>query len=185
MKPDSLALISLPRGALPWQILAILLVGFFIVALVLIQKAKWYKVYAQDFPTQTSTVMAGIGGFAVTLFVNTCRGALGMDAMDGSGETYATCAAFAGVGAGALGFKRFSSPEYQEGKAKIEAAKAAGKNGQPSITVENAESVNTTAERRVPGSSRSTDKPPVIPQVAVAVDQSRLPSPLDDERADA
>lgn len=127
MNGDSVAFINikLPEGALPWPILAILLIGFFAVLLVLIRRAEWFKGYAKDFPTQTTTVMAGIFGFGATLLINLCRGALGMPQMDGSEAAYTASCAFAGVGAGALAAKRFSSPEYHEGKAKVEAAKAA------------------------------------------------------------
>jgi hypothetical protein len=116
--------IAFPTEALPWPILAILLVGFFAVVGMLIHKADWFKGYAQDFPTQTSTVMAGIGGFVATMLVSLSRGALGMQEWGGAAGAYAASCAFAGVGGAMFGVKRFSSPEYQDGKAKVEAAKA-------------------------------------------------------------
>lgn len=68
MQPDSLPLVSvhLPAGALPWQILAILLVGFFVVLGMLIRKAGEFKQYASgDFPTHSATVLVGLGAFAI------------------------------------------------------------------------------------------------------------------------
>lgn len=153
MNADSLSFLSVnvSEDALPWPILAILLVGFFVVVALLIQKATWYKTYAQDFPTQTSTVITGIAGFAATLLINLCRGALGMNAMDGSEAAYTASAAFAGVGGAVLGFKRFSSPEYQEGKAKIEAAKAAAI--PPQVNAAAGSSVNVTTEAQPSGAA--------------------------------
>lgn len=151
---------NLGPNALPWQIVAVLLVCVTTVVVVLINKAKWYKEYAKEFPTQTSTVLTGIVGFAATLALNLVRGALGLPAFDGSGEAYAASCAFAGVGAGALAAKRFSSPEYHEGKAKVEAAKAGA--AMPN-------DMTATTERRVPGVSRATDEMPVVVPVAVPV----------------
>jgi hypothetical protein len=145
--------VSLPADALPWPILALLIVCITVIIIVLISKAKWYKEYAREFPTQTSTVLTGIVGFAATLALNLCRGALGMDSFDGSGEAYTASCAFAGVGAGALAAKRFSSPEYHEGKAKVEAAKSGA--AIPS-------DMKATEEHRVPGVSRATDDTPVV-----------------------
>lgn len=167
MKPDSLAFINvtLPAGRLPVAILAILLVGFFVTLGLLIQKATWYKSYAQDFPTQTSTVIAGIAGFAATVLVNLCRGALGLNQMDGSEVTYFACLTMAGVGGGMLVSKRFSSPEYQDGKARIEAAKAGA--APPQVNVSGDATVNastsTTQERAVPAVQTKMPQAGVVP----------------------
>lgn len=157
--------VNLPEGALPLPVLLLLLVGFFVVVALLIQKANWYKGYAKDFPTQTSVVIAGIGGFVATLLVNLCRGALGMASFDGSDMAYMAGCTMAGVGGGMLMSKRFSAPEYMEGKAKVEAAKAGAAPPSPAVNVEGDATVNTTAERRVPAPSRSTDvAPPAVPK---------------------
>ena len=116
--------VTFPKEALPWPVVVAFMVCVSIIVGMLIQKAKWYKGYAQDFPTQASTIMAGIGGFALTLALALTRGALGMKAFDGMDWAFSASCAMAGVGGGMLLSKRFSSTEYMDGKAKVEAAKA-------------------------------------------------------------
>jgi len=135
--------VTFPKEALPWPVILTFMVCISIVVGMLIQKAKWYKSYAQDFPTQSSTVVAGIGGFLITLALTLTRGALGMSAFDGMDWAFSTSAAMAGVGGGVLIGKRFSSLEYMESKAKVEAAKAGA--APPQVNVSGDATVNATA----------------------------------------
>lgn len=147
---------SLPAGALPWQILAILLVGFFVVIAMLIQKAAAFKAYASgDFPTHSATVLVGLGAFAMTIPILLARIALGMEAPGGTGDLLAAEIGLAGVTAAMLGVKRFSSPEYLAGKATVEAAKSAS----PQVTVTGNANVNTDAGNTPPAQ-------PAVPVVA-------------------
>lgn len=150
MRPDSLAFINvnLPAEALPWPILAILLIGFFALSAMVIQKASAFKSYSQDFPSQTAPVVIGLGLAIATAPVVLSRMALGMKQMDGTGDWLFFVAALAGVGGAMLAVKRFSSPEYQQGKAGIEAAKAAAT--PPQVNVAGDASVQTSPQQVAP-----------------------------------
>lgn len=149
MKPDTTALLSVhvPAESLPVPILAILLIGFFAVVVLLIQKASKFAAYARaDFPTHAATVIVGLGAFLLTIPVLLARIALGMEAPGGTGDLLAAEIGLAGVTAAMLGAKRFSSPEYMAGKAQVEAAKSAS----PQVTVTGNANVNTDAGAVVP-----------------------------------
>lgn len=149
MTPDSLAVLDvhIPPNALPRPVLYILLVGFFVICVLVIQKAKGFKTYTADFPTQAAPVVIGLAGFVAAIPVTLARMALGMHEYDGMGNYMTACCALAGVGGLMLGVKRFSSPEYQQGKAAVEAAKAGAA---PAVNVQGDATVNATAERPVP-----------------------------------
>lgn len=182
--------VNLGPDALPWPILAVLLVGFFILTGLVILKASQFKSYATDFPSQTAPVVIGLAGFVAAMPVTLSRMALGLTEYDGTGNWLAACCAMAGVGGAMLGVKRFTSPEAYEGKAKVEAAKAAAApsnvNVQGDATV-NAQQPNVTAERAVPVLVPQAGIKPKDPAIIAAIEGAakadpRLPSPLDDER---
>lgn len=116
--------IILPSNALPWPILAILLIGFFAVIIIAALKAKQFKTYAVNFPTHESTVIVALALLAMTIPVMLSLIALGIPLPDGAGDILTAECALAGVTVIGLGVKRFSSSDYQQGKAIIEAAKA-------------------------------------------------------------
>lgn len=173
MQADSLAFLSvtLPAEALPWPLVAILTVGFFIIIGMVIQKASGFKAYSQDFPTQAAPVVIGLGAFVAASPIIMARMALGMKQMDGTGEYLAACITLAGVGGAMLGIKRFSSPEYKQGQAVVEAAKAAGTPA-PGVNVEG----NATVEMPVPRQpgGRASDHPASAPPASL-VDDEGLP----------
>lgn len=165
MRPDSLSFlgVNLPAGALPWPILAILLIGFFVIIGLGIQKAAAFKSYASaDFPTHAATVIVALSLSAATAPIVLSRVALGMDSPGGTGDWLAFVAALAGATIVGLGAKRFSSTEYMDGKANVAGAKAAAT--PPQVTAEG--DVNVTSERRVVTGERATDKP-AMPQAGV------------------
>ncbi len=159
--------------SLPWPILAILLVGFFVTIMYALSKASQFKAYAQDFPTQSAPVVVAIVLALLTAPVALSRMALGMGQPDGSGDWLAFLAAMAGVSVVGLGVKRFSAPEYTEAKAKGKSIAAA------TVAAAGASGVN------VEGNANITSERAAVQPVAVASADPRLPSPLDDERADA
>lgn len=140
MKPDSLVAAvttHIPDGGLPLLLVAILLLGYFAVIIYAISKASQFKGYAQDFPTQTGPVVVALVLALITAPVILTLIALRLDAPAGTGEWLAFIAVMAGVsGVGGLAVKRFSSPEYQQGKAVVEAAKAAATSPPVQMNVE-------------------------------------------------
>lgn len=167
--------VNLGPDALPWPILAILLVGSFVLAGMLILKASQFKTYSQDFPSQTAPVVIGLMGFVAMMPLTLSRAALGLHEYDGTGNWLAACCAMAGVGGVMFGAKRLTSPEAYEGKAKVEAAKAAAAPSnvnvqgdatvnaqQPNATTQQpnatAQQLNATAERAIPVVKKPVDE---------------------------
>lgn len=181
MKPDSLAFInvSLPAGSLPLSVLIVLLIGTFAIIGLLIVKASGFKVYAADFPTQTAPMIVGLGAFLLTLPVILSRMALGMAQMDGTGEALAAELALAGVGVAGLGVKRFSSPEYHDGKAKVEAAKAQAT--PPQVNVQGGANINATSEQPIPVAVPQAGIRPSNPAVAQPLEALAAKQREDDE----
>ncbi len=190
--------VALEHGALPWQVLTVLLVGMFGVLALAVLKLGNLKSYLNEppFPTHAATVVAGIVAFLGFGLIAMCRMALGMEMPEGYGDFLILLGAVIGVtGAWGVG-KRATDEKYVNAKA---AGAAAGASSNPAPQTINAEgNVNVTQERRIVTGERVTDLPnvpqagvkPVDAAVRVALETAagndpRLPSPDDDERADA
>jgi len=149
----------LEHGALPWQILAVLLIGAFLVLGFAVSKIGHLKTYLNEppFPTHAATVVAGIVAFLGFGLIAMCRMALGMEMPEGYGDFLILLGAVIGVtGAWGVG-KRATSAE-------LATAKAQGKPAAGAVTVEGDANINTTTERPIPAPSRRTD---VMPQAGV------------------
>lgn len=197
MQAPAVVNVNVPAGALPVPVLIAILFVFGGLAGYALYKATAFKSYAQDFPGQKATVIFGLGWGTYIVLIAGCRLALGMIYPGGYGDIAVLIGAVLGVGGAWGASKHFSSPEYNEGKAKIEAAKAGASPPQVNVTGDATVNANATQERPIPAPSRSTDKPVVPKAGVVATDPSivaamqgiaaaqkdpRLPSPLDDER---
>jgi hypothetical protein len=152
---------ALEHGALPWPILAILLLGMFGVLALAVAKLGNLKTYLNEppFPTHAATVVAGIVAFLGFGLIAMCRMALGMEMPEGYGDFLILLGAVIGVtGAWGVG-KRATDERYVE-------AKERGKSSTPGVNVEG----NATVEMpvpRPPAPSRSTDQHPVPVVVTV------------------
>ena len=151
------------HGALPWPILAILLIGMFGVLAFAIAKLGNLKTYLNEppFPTHAATVVAGILAFLGFGLIAMCRLALGMEMPDGYGDFLILLGAVIGV-TGAWGVGKRATD------AQRDYAKAAGKAaGAPGVNIEG----NATVEMpvpRPPAPSRATDR--VVPEAVVGDD---------------
>ncbi len=172
--------INLPVESLPWQILAVLLVGFFAVIIYTLSKAGEFKSFAQDFPTQPAVVIGGLGAFTFLVLIAGSRLALGMAWPDGYGDVaWLVGSALAGGMAG-LGLKRFSDERYVEAKARGKATAAAtvAAASTPGVNVEG--NANITSERSVASAGVRPSDPDVVAGIEAIAAQQRAPAGVDD-----
>jgi hypothetical protein len=164
-------------GALPNWTLVLMLFGWFLVIVLLIVRARDFKKYAQDFPTQAATVIVGLAAIVATTPVVLARIALGQELGEGTNAWLIFLGALVGVMVGGLAVKRFSSDEYLRAKGDADAARLSA-TGQfqvppaPQVSVENA-TVNTAPA--TPAPAKMQPKPPVAHalQTSAAIRETR------------
>lgn len=161
--------VNLGKDALPWPILAILLIGIFGTTIYAIKKVGDVKKYLGEppFPTQILVTIAGVFGFIVLILVAASRLALGMNIPDGFDVPFYAVLGMCGV-AGLWGVgKHAYSAEREAAKTtaalSFESAKNAVSPSPPlqmnvgdggSATVQNAPQPTATAERPIPAPAK-------------------------------
>lgn len=160
--------VTVNQHALPWPILAVLLVGYFVLLVVAIQRAQAFKVYSADFPTHSGTVVVGLSLALLTAPLALSLMALGIDFPNGSGDWLTFVAALCGISIVGMGVKRFTDTSYAEAKAR---GKASGDTGQfPAVTVQGDASITTQQRPAVPPTVTAT-KPPSMDFRSVSNDR--------------
>ena len=154
--------LNIPQRGLPLVLVAVLLLGYFAAIIYAISKAKEFKSYAQDFPSQTAPVVVALVLLLLSAPIYLTLIALRMDLSEGAGFWLVSLLTMAGVsGVGGLAVKRYTSPEYLQNKAIVEGAKAAAAPSQ--VNVQGGANISATSEQPIPVPLPVVPAKPAVP----------------------